>query len=65
MSSEALHATPDDEGIAVLIETNPAQAERLLAEMGYSVEEWKRARNAPPAVEHGRNVAGAPPEPAG
>ena len=44
--------TPDDEAIEMLIAVNPAKADKLLREMGYSLEEWQRARHAPPAVDH-------------
>lgn len=60
MTTETPSEKSYEDTIALLIETNPEHAERMLHEQGYSIDEWKRARNAPPALEHGQNAAAAP-----
>ncbi len=48
-----------DEAIAYLVEHDPKKAHEVLSAQGYSLEEWKRARNAPPAVDHASGHAPA------
>ncbi len=60
MSSDPKDDVTTDDAIQALIDVDPRKAEAVLEAQGYSLEEWQRAREFKPAVDHSRPQAAAP-----